>query len=136
MSLVLPVMYHWSPEDRRSKIARRGLKATCPTITEVFDTQPVGPRRLGASIGHKTVKAVCLGTTPSHAWGLCGAIWGQRGETWDLWQVCLDEDDTVEILSSEIGHRLGEIRVCNDIPKSRAWLVGSRTIGSRKWSVE
>lgn len=136
MSLALPVLFHWSPVDRRKKIVRSGLRASTPTLVETFADKPVGKRQLMASLGHETIKAVCLGTTPSHAWSLCGAIWGERGETWDLWQVCLHEDDHVEIHSHPEGHRLGEVRVCNDIPKGRVWHVGSRVVGARRWSIE
>lgn len=134
MSFALPVMYHWSPLGRRSKIIRSGLRASTPTIVDVYE-EAVGDRKLQKNCGVETVKAVCLGTSPSHAWSLCGAIWGAEGETWDLWQVSLGADDTVKILESNVGFRLGEVRVCNNIPKGRVWHVGSRTVGSRKWNV-
>lgn len=136
MSLALPVLFHWSPADRREKIIARGLRSSTPTLVETFSDKATGKRRLLASVGTETRKAVCLGTTPSHAWSLCGAIWGQRGETWDLWQVTLHTDDMAVTMPSDIGYRLGEIRVLNNIPKGRVWHVGSRTIGARKWSHE
>lgn len=133
MSLALPSLYHWSPVDRRDSIVKRGLRPSTPTLTETFEEEGIGPRKLRPSNGFVTAKAVCLGTTPSGAWSLCGAIWGQRGETWDLWQVSLDADDTVKVLEFE-GFRLVELRVLNRIPKSRVWHVGTRVIGGRRWS--
>lgn len=119
MSLVLPVLYHWSPETCRASIRRRGLKPTTPT-----------------AYLEDSFLAVCLGTSPSHAWSLCGAIWADRGSSWDLWQVTLDDIDHVHVLPSHgaDGHRLQEVRVANPIPKARIWHVGSRTVGARRWS--
>jgi hypothetical protein len=133
MSLPLPCLFHWSPEDRRERIIQRGLKPSTPTAVENFDETPTGPRKLLPSVGFTTVKAVCLGTTPSHAWALCGALWGQAGETWDLWQVTLAQDDQVHVLPIH-GYRIGELRVLNRIPKSRIWHVGTRVVGARRWS--
>lgn len=111
MSLVLPVLYHWSPSKHRAAIIRRGLRPTCPTATRFDDS----------------TLAVCLGTSPSHAWSLSGAVFGEKGEEWDLWQVTLDEGDEVHPLPF-FGHRLDEIRVANRIPKRRLWLVGTRAL--------
>jgi len=135
VSLVLPVMYHWSPEVARAGITRRGLKPTTPT----------GPRFSAAVIpgtangrwiepDEHSVRMVCLGTSPSHAWSLSGAIMAATGETWDLWQVALDDGDEVHPLPF-FGHRLDEVRVANRIPKKRVWLAGSRTVGPRRWSL-
>lgn len=133
--MILPVLYHWSPFDCRERIIKRGLRPSTPTAVEQFDCKGVGPRRLRPSRGFVTRKAVCLGTSPSHAWSLCGALWGERGSTWDLWQVDLDETDEVIAMPFDDGHRLGELRVLNRIPKRRAWLVGSRTVGAQRWSM-
>lgn len=135
MSLALPVLFHWSPVDRRKGIINRGLRASTPTMVESYEKVAQGPRQLRVAEGFATAEAVCLGTSPSHAWALCGALWGRTGETWDLWQVSLDTSDRIRILENDDdGFRLGEIRVLNDIPKSRVWHVGTRTVGSRKWS--
>lgn len=133
MSIVLPVLYHWSPEHCRAGIVRRGLTPRCETAVERFGSRGLGERKVLPHEGFETVKAVCLGTSPSHAWSLCGALWGQRGETWDLWQIALDDGDECIAMPWE-GFRLGEIRVANRIPKSRVWHVGSRTIGPQRWS--
>lgn len=134
MSTALPVLFHWSPAERRVKITRNGLRPSTPTLVETF-AGAQGPRSLERSEGFTTAKAVCLGTTPSHAWSLCGAIWGHKDEVWDLWQVTLDTDDKTRIMENPYsGYRLGEIRVLNHIPKSRIWHVGTRTVGSRRWS--
>jgi hypothetical protein len=116
MSLVLPVFYHWSPEASRKAIVRDGLRPTCPT-----------------EVHGESQKAVCLGTSPSHAWSLCGALRATQGDVWDLWQVSLDEDDWTIPLPF-FGYRLEEVRVANRIPKGRVWHVGERTVGARRWS--
>lgn len=136
MSLVLPPLYHWSPAENRQRISRRGLKPTCPTSSPV-GVPLMGPApepRMGRPLrgqarevdDEASVLAVCLGTSPSHAWSLSGALWAERGDVWDLWQVVLDEGDAVHPLPF-YGHRLDEFRVANRIPKSRIWLVGQRT---------
>ena len=115
MSLVLPPLFHWSPHTAHEGIRRRGLRPSCPTASAHHD--------------EGTVLAVCLGTSPSHAWWLSGNARDTCGGTWDLWQVILDEADDVHVLPSlgVDGHRLGEVRVANRIPKSRVWYVASRT---------
>lgn len=71
--------------------------------------------------------AVCLGTSPSHAWSLSGGIWADRESEWDLWQVSLDANDEVHPLPF-FGNRLEEVRVANRIPKSRVWYVATRKV--------
>lgn len=128
MSLVLPPLFHWAPDTARAGIIRRGLKPTCHTA----DHRP-NDEGAGWYVGESFL-AVCLGTSPSHAWSLSGAIVADRGETWDLWQVTLDDGDEVHPLPF-YGHRLAEFRVANTIPKGRCWHVGSRTVGARQWSI-
>lgn len=53
-------------------------------------------------------------------------MFGEPGETWDLWQVRLADEDEVHILP-EWGRWLREVRVANRIPKRRLWWVGERT---------
>lgn len=110
MSLVLPVFYHWSLAAHRPSIVRRGLRPSCPTSTRY----------------EESTLAVCLGTSPSHAWSLSGAVFAEKGDVWDLWQVGLDDGDEVHPLPF-FGNRLEEVRVLNRIPKRRLWLVGQRT---------
>lgn len=122
MSLVLPCFYHWSPVDRRKNIIKRGLRPTCPTATILSPPLPGGARVIDPDA---TVYAVCLGTTPSHAWSLSGALYAKKGAQFDLWQVSLDEADEVHPLPF-YGNRLSEVRVANRIPKSRVWHVATR----------
>lgn len=70
---------------------------------------------------------ICLGFTPSAAWGLSGAIdrFNTEDFEWDLWQVNLGEHDEVHI-RSEFGDVLQEVRVHNPIPADRIWWVGTR----------
>ena len=124
-----PPLFHWSPPAARKGIVRRGLRATCPTaVPYVLPEEPMKP-------GHHwidqdelpSVNCVCLGTSPMHAWALSGDISGVRGETWDLWEVRLDEQDRV-YPHPEVGMSLGEVRVGNAIPKSRVLWVAERTV--------
>lgn len=123
MSLPVPPLYHWSPAERRKGITRHGLKPTCPTASPMGPPMPGGAREVDPEA---FVHAVCLGMSPSHAWSLSGALWAERGDVWDLWQVTLDDGDEVHPLPF-FGYRLGEIRVANRIPKRRVWHVGERT---------
>lgn len=126
MSLLLPVLYHWSRERSRKQIIRLGLRPTCPTSTR-YSAAVIPGTVNGRWLSDDSAVMVCLGTSPSHAWSLSGAIQGEPGETWDCWQVTLDVGDEVHPLPF-FGHRLDEIRVANRIPKSRIWMVGSRTV--------
>lgn len=124
MSLVLPPLYHWSPAECRQRIVRYGLRPKTPTAVPITAPLPGGARVVDPEA---SVHAVCLGTSPSHAWSLSGALWAEAGSVWDLWQVALDVDDEVHPLPF-YGHRLQEIRVANRIPKRRVWLVGQRVV--------
>lgn len=129
MSTPVPCLYHWSPARAYPQINRRGLKPTCHTV----DHRPYPEWQEGVwEIGHSFL-AVCLGTTPWHAWSLSGAVMASPSEKWDLWQVTLDDGDQVHPMPFD-GYRLSEFRVANRIPKSRVWFVGRRTVGSRAFS--
>lgn len=135
VSIVLPVMYHWAPESRRRNINKRGLLPRTPSALLAYDS---GLARGASAIGDvewATFRTVCLGTSPSHAWSLSGAVFAEPGEAWDLWQVVLGEDDEVHPRPFH-GCRLDEVRVANRIPKSRLWLVGSRTVAQvGRWRI-
>lgn len=77
---------------------------------------------------------ICLSQSPSQAWVLSAGAFGERGAEWDCWQVSLDHDDEVEVRPF-FGNRIEEIRVRNNIPKSRLWRIGSRTVPlrGRRW---
>lgn len=111
--MILHPLFHWSPTARRAGIQRRGLTPNNrPTCTSA---------RLGE---------VCLSTSPSMAWMLSAAVHGQRGETWDCWQVSLDPEDAVEVMPF-YGNRPAEVRVAGRIPKGRVWLIGTRNVPER-----
>lgn len=115
--MVLHPLFHWSPRERRAGIIRRGLRVNSrPAV----DSQPWD--------------RICASLSPSHAWVHSGGLVGHRGSEWDLWQVQLDHEDHVDILPM-FGNVIGEIRIHNDIPKSRLWLVGTRTVPmrGRRW---
>jgi hypothetical protein len=111
---MLPALFHWSPTDRRKQIIRYGLRPGCrPTI---------GTAKTVTDGRHM----ICLGTTPSAAWGLSGAMpWACDVDGWDLWQLQLVDTDEVHI-NPMGGCVVEEVRVANRIPKSRIWWVGSR----------
>jgi hypothetical protein len=108
--LILHPLFHWSPAARRPGILRYGLRVneqpTCDTVP--WDR-------------------VCCCMSPSHAWALSAAMFGNIGEEWDLWQVQLDKNDDVRP-ECFTGNVIGEIRVHNAIPRSRIWYVGSRHV--------
>lgn len=109
MSVDLGVLYHWSPKRNRESISRLGLQLAHPNRTS----------------GDFTAPWICLGTTPSSAWGLILDP-GEEGE-WDLWQTALRDGDHVAIRSDFDMPYIREIRVHNGLPSDRVWWVGERS---------
>lgn len=127
----MPVLYHWSPANYRDAIVKRGLKPTCPTAPRYSAAVIPGTANGRWLNGDDfSQRMVCLGTSPSHAWALSGEIMSEDGESWDLWQVVLDDSDEVHPLPF-FGYRLDEIRVANRIPKRRVWFVATRVVSKR-----
>jgi hypothetical protein len=115
--MILHPLFHWAPTERRPAIIRRGLVCRArPTVSSF------------------RAEYVCLSTSPSQAWALSAGVSGQRGQEWDCWQVSLDPQDTVTVREFW-GNRIEEVRVRNNIPKSRVWLVGTRSVPlrGRRW---
>jgi hypothetical protein len=70
---------------------------------------------------------ICFGPTPSAAWGYsAGLPYMEEIETWDLWQVRLEEGDEVHI-RAEFGPAIKVVRVRNAIPADRLWWVARRS---------
>lgn len=115
--VVLHPLFHWSPTTRRDAIQRGGLRINSDPMVN-------------------TVRSgyICMSQSASQAWMLSAAACGERGESWDCWQVSLDLDDDVRVRDFR-GNRIEELRVHNHIPKSRIWLVGTRTVPvrGRRW---
>lgn len=111
--MIIHPLFHWSPAARRPAIQRRGLRINSTPAVQSF--------RCGY---------ICLSQSPSQAWSLSAGVFGERGEEWDCWQVSLDHHDEVHVREFW-GNRMEELRVHNHIPKSRVWLVGSRTVPTR-----
>lgn len=107
----LGALYHWSPFERRTDILKHGLvPGSDPSVCRDM--------RLGY---------VCLGPTPSKAWGYSGDMeWMEDFDEWDLWQVRLTADDDVRIRNDGT-FEIIEIKVHNTIPPDRVWWVGERT---------
>jgi hypothetical protein len=104
-------LYHWSPAERYASISQSGLVPFSPPVVSSVGTE-----------------YVCLGVTPSAAWGLSGAMeWASEIEAWDLWQVRIGLTDEVHY-RSDFGPYLKEVRVANTIPPERMWYCGRRTI--------
>lgn len=96
------------------------------------------------------IRELCFAPDPMTAWSLSGQVHGEphtsRGcktsslaktedETqcreelshWDLWQVFLQGWDEVHFLPN-YGPFVSEIRLRTPVPRSRLWLVGTRTV--------
>lgn len=113
MTLLLPILYHWAPTDRRDGIWRAGLQPYSPPVCHSGDL---------------AYPYICLATTPSSAWGLSGDLdHVSEVESWDLWQARLEEGDEVHY-RSDFGPVLREIRVRSPIPGDRLWYVATREI--------
>lgn len=114
----LGVLYHWAPAARHDEIRRLGLQPYSPPCIG-----GVEPHEWANGCGH-----VCLGTSPSAAWQLSGALDYEHLteiEEWDLWEVRLGERDEVRV-RSEFGPRVWEVKVYNAIPPDRVWWAATR----------
>jgi hypothetical protein len=110
VTIPLGVLYHWAPTDRRVDILRDGLKVYSDA---------------NSADGH-CFPYICLGTTPSAAWGYSGDMpWAEEVEEWDLYQVNLIDTDDV-FIRSDLGPYVIEVRVNNSVHAERIWLVGTR----------
>lgn len=108
--MLLPALYHWSPTERRVEILRDGLKPYSAAVLHSLGNFPY----------------VCLSPTPSSAWSMSGDMeWASEIESWDLWQVRLNEHDEVHV-RAEFGNRIVEVRVRNSIAAERLWYVATR----------
>jgi hypothetical protein len=117
MYLTLPPLYHWSPLKRHEAIRSQGLQPYSPPPVDE-ENWPGFARGFGC---------ICLGLTPSSAWGLSGDMDHMSEiEEWDLWQVNLADNDEVRV-RAEYGPQIKEIRVFNPIPPDRLWWVATRS---------
>lgn len=110
VSLYIGQLYHWSPKRNRLEIIRQGLLACKPC------------RNGGPESGYAYV---CLGTTPSSAWGL--VLEPEVEEEWDLWQVTIRDGDPLSI-RGEFSPYVREVRVLGSLPADRVWWVGERGV--------
>lgn len=112
--MILPALFHWSPNERRGDIERLGLQ----------------PRQIATTHSDPSLTSpyICFSPTPSRAWSLSGAMeWVSEVDEWDLWQVRLAEGDHV-VVRSDFGPEIQEVKVYGAIPTDRLWLVGSRHV--------
>lgn len=122
-------LYHWSPTRVRGAIRRRGLKPT--TETSLCARPVVGVGHMEVDNEIETVLAVCLGTSPATAWALSGYFSAEVGESWDLWEIRLTDNDEIYVWPTK-GANIDEIRVINRIPRSQLWYVGTRIRADRR----
>lgn len=108
--MVIHPLFHYSPTLRREAIRQHGLRVS---------SEPV--------VHTAAMPYICLSQSPSQAWVLSAGACGDPGQDWDCWQVTLALDDEVEVRPF-FGNRIEELRIRNDIPHSRIWLVGSRSV--------
>jgi hypothetical protein len=114
--VILPALYHWSPEERRKEIRANGLRPYARTRFLEGETKGLG------------FPYICLSPSPSLAWSLSGDLSHETEyEDWDLWQVRLSRDDEVEV-RAEFGDEIKEVRVRNAISGDRVWYVATRTL--------
>lgn len=114
--MYVDVLYHWSPRERYDRILRMGLlPRQDPACSSIHEDDPEWRQ-----------PAVCLSSAPSTAWVLSGNIYGEPGQTWDLWQIRVASTDAVHTVPS-FGPLIEEFRIANRIPKSRCWWVAERT---------
>jgi hypothetical protein len=111
--LILHPLYHWSPADRREQIAAEGLRPDCRPVCH-SERAPV----------------LCLSPSPSQAWALSAAVFGEPGVDWDCWQVTLGGEDDVEVRAFT-GNRIEEVRVSAVVPVARLWWIGRRTVSAQ-----
>lgn len=123
MSLLSPLspvpLYHFSPRDRLSSIAREGLQPgkrnlAGPTYHD-FDNK---------ALGEFLQPCVCFSMDPATAWAYSHEVWNTKG-MFDLWQIWLRIED-VHKVRYEMG-RIVEVRIFHHIDKDRLNWVGERT---------
>lgn len=112
MTGALGLLYHWAPAGRRASILAFGLR---PGSDPTCCTAPA--------------RWVCLSPSASAAWSLSGAVFPERAELWDLWQVQLDAGDQVHIRPMH-GAVIEEVQVHGRIPAARCWWVGQRPVAT------
>ena len=113
--MILPPLYHWSPQEHRAKILQHGL-------------QIMREDQKAKEDGFHGVRWpwVCLGSTPLQAWDLL-PWFGEElaGMEFDLYEVKLQETDDVHI-RCDFGPVVREVRVHNSIPADRVFWVARR----------
>lgn len=105
----LGALYHWSPKENRRSILRDGLK-----VME------------GANGADAEFPWICLGPTPSAAWGFLPPS-VNRAERYplDLWMVRLGDYTDTQIVTTD-GATICEVRTYQSVPADRVWWVGER----------
>jgi len=111
--LILHPLYHWSPMGRREQIRAEGLVPNCSPVCH-----------------SATAPVLCMSPSPSQAWALSAAVFGDPWTDWDCWQVSLGGDDQVEVREFQ-GNRIEEVRVSTSIPPSRLWRIGTRLVSAQ-----
>ena len=114
----LPMLYHWSPRDRRETIRSEGLKPYSQSTLVSEDASAEWAHGFGC---------ICFGTDPARAWSLSGDMQHvSEIEEWDLWQLQRVADADEVRIGAEFGPEIMEVRIFNPIPADRLWWVGVR----------
>lgn len=109
-------LYHWAPGRRREAILREGLRPySAPVVHGTGEDERF------------SFPYICLGVTPSAAWGLSGGTLAEDefAEGWDLWQVRLAETADTHVLPFW-GSLPQEVRVRNAVGADCVWYVATR----------
>lgn len=105
----LEYLYHWAPSGRYVNILAEGLR----------------PGR-DPNVASCVLPYVCLGTSPSTAWSLSGAMdWAAEIDQWDLWQARVVDGDDIRIRPDFLP-TIREVKVYGPIPADRIWYAGTR----------
>jgi len=108
MSIHLGTLYHWTPKENRERIFRDGLQV----MQEANGSGAAFPW-------------ICCATTPSSAWGLLPSSLKENEVVLDLWQVQVDDGDTLDILTWS-APMIREVRIEHGLPADRLWWVAER----------
>lgn len=112
------IAYHWSPRERFYSIDHNGLTTHNQNINgPVYHDEEQTDEFLQPY--------VCLSTSPYSAWALSAQPWRRSG-IYDLWEVDIPDDYTVQYLESA-NNDLVELRVSKSIPRNHIMWIGERT---------
>lgn len=108
------MLYHWSPARNRNGITRRGL---IPHRRPVTHSKELGDWR---------APYICFATDPIWGYALSADMPHTPDGEWDLWATWWEHLDSPEILASEEGDGIHEVRNYGRVYKRHLKFLGSR----------